>query len=109
MVHRRSTYRLSFKKYGENVRRRLYQENNRVREKRKMEELSHQSLEEDDDSVCECDDSDDDLDEVEAAGGSVVVAEAGGGLTEVAEAAGGPVEVAEATGEPVEVGGSSRG
>ncbi|KAK3858265.1 hypothetical protein Pcinc_035536, partial [Petrolisthes cinctipes] len=59
MVHKKSTYRLMYKNYGKEIRRRVWHENNSIRERRREEEMSHHSLDESE-SDCECDESEDD-------------------------------------------------
>ncbi|CAL4068895.1 unnamed protein product, partial [Meganyctiphanes norvegica] len=54
MVHRKSTYRLTYKDYKPDVRKLVYEENQALRLRRQNEERSHVSIEEDG-WQCDCD------------------------------------------------------
>ncbi|XP_050690601.1 uncharacterized protein LOC126982521 isoform X2 [Eriocheir sinensis] len=56
MVHRKSTYRLTYRDYAPQVRKTVWQENNTFRLRRREEEWSHHTIK-DSDSDCECDES----------------------------------------------------
>ncbi|KAK7026096.1 hypothetical protein SK128_006396 [Halocaridina rubra] len=58
MVHKKSTYRLMFKNYAADIRKNVWEENNSLRLRRRIEEMSHHRLEEED-ADCDCDESDD--------------------------------------------------
>ncbi|KAG0722923.1 hypothetical protein GWK47_043604 [Chionoecetes opilio] len=54
MVHKKSTYKLTYRNYAPHVRQSVWQENNDIRQRRIEEERSHHSIEESD-SDCVCD------------------------------------------------------
>ncbi|XP_076069998.1 uncharacterized protein LOC143041810 [Oratosquilla oratoria] len=60
MVHRKSTYRITYKKFNPAYRKTVWEENSSFRRRKRQEEFSHHGLEEEESSECECDEDSDD-------------------------------------------------